>query len=744
MDFVDFESFSENDALPSPQPTLSIPLKSNIENLSLKLTNFNNLRNLLKNNPTQEVAEDDSNKLAEKYASLSLQLLGESHELPKNEVVLAEPSVAKTKTLSIRLARALNPDLSDSSIRELFGRFESKRTDIGAMIDPGVVGSMARKNLRGEIESDLIKGHAAVLADYAKPIKQLKYLGEHVTNLDSLVSETNVLLAKNHDSASNLTAEVTSLTEKKKAITLKKNLLASFRQKFVLNEYEHFVLSSSDINADFFAALSRAEHINDACRILLALDNPELGRNVMAKNSVVISRAVDKILTFCSRSLSNMYLLNNSDRLSALHMSLEYLQTKPDQLNAVTDTFVESRSAALVEEFNQQTSAQNSDTVLSSSSRPVFYSSHDPVRFIADLLAYVHSLVVNESETIGGLFDDEKGFTATVDSIVERVLLSLAKPIRAHIDQLISKETKLPILNQMFMHLLLYKMMFKKLKHSTKICSTIQETTKLAQDRIITVVNNKLMSVSTSNLAQIDLSADLQPPEWIIDFYADLLPVLDALTSDTVFELSQEEHEKFLALVVDEPINIFFHHLEPMSNTLNSRDMLIFKLNFLDLVLTKIMPLSLLSDKVLDLNQTIKKFSLELKEMQLHALLQDCGLTDFYNVMNMICPMDDELFEPSIYQAITENQLFTKETLTETNATIQVILPSALIDVQLALMKVNSPMIVNNVITTSSTEFAKFYKLFSAVVDMFLEPGLLSWTDQDVATLLGIDLAYAL
>ncbi|SGZ50351.1 CIC11C00000001377 [Sungouiella intermedia] len=746
MDFVGFESFSENDLLPSPQPSLSLPLKSNIENLGLKLSNFNNLRNLLKHTEENSTTEDAGVRLAEKFANVSLQLLDDSTSLPSAVENLSEEDVdiARSTTLTKRLGRALNPSLSDQKTRELFTRLESKIPDMDVMVDAGVIGAMTRKNLRGEIESDLIKSHLAVLADYAKTIKNLKYLGERVDSFDKQVAETNELLAKDLLLTADLSGNVKELTDSKVALNLKKGILMSFREQFTLNEYDNYVLHSNEINADFFAALAKAEAINSRCLVLLALDNPELGRKVMAKNNELINRTSEKILSFCSRTLSNFYLLNNRARMEQLHLSLRYLKGKPDQLESVVNLFVNSRSTALVDEFNLQTSGHGADDSTHSLSdpRPVFYSSHDPVRLISDSLAFVHSLVVNESETVENLFGNTPEFSETTNAMVSRILNALAKPIKSQIELLISVQTKLPLIFQIFSNLDLYLLMFQKISNAGSITSAINECIRMTQNKVVTVVTNRLATVRNSNLAQIDLSSDLQPPEWIIDYYSDLLPILDNATTEMVFNFSQEQQDKFLLLVVDEPISIFYEHLSLVSKTFGKRDILIFKLNFLDLVLSKTMPLRILSDKVLDINHQINDYSTELKEVQLQTLLENCQLTDFYNIISMICPIDVEMLDPAIYQAITENKLFKKEVIVESNAKIQLALPSALIDIQSALMKLNSPIIVTDIITSSSIQFAYFYKLLSEIVEMYLKEQLFSWTDLEVATLLGVELAY--
>ena len=739
MDFVAFETFSEADALPSPQPALSLPLKSNIENLGSKLAHFNQFKSLLGHTPeTATAAEEAPTKLAEKYASLSLRQL-ESPAADLAALPAPETENVRTSALSKRLARALNPPMSDSLTASVFSRLERHLDNLALMVDPGVGGSMARKNLRGEIEADLLKSQAAVLADYARPMRGLRSLGDQVAAMQQTVEETGQLLGSDDGDSARISAQVAALTRENQLLGVKKALLASFRRQFTLNEYEEYVLSANDINDDFFAALARAEAISERCLLLLALDNPQLGLQVMAKNNELIDRALGKITAFCKRTLSNMFLLGNRARVDSLHLCFRYLMKRPKQLDEVVDVFVESRSQALIQDFNLQAGEGDSGSSLPADARPVFYSQHDSAKYVADLLAYVHSVVVNETDTVNNVFENRAEFSSTIENIMPKILSALVKPVRAQIEKVISAETKLAMLYQIYSHLDLYLLMYKKLEHAGSICNVVRETIRLAQSKLVMTINNRLMTVKNSNQAQMDLSPDLQPPEWIVDFYSDVLPIIDAENGTTIFGLSQEEHNKFLDLIVNEPIGIFNEHLALAAKELTKRDVLIFRLNFLDLVLTKIMPLALLNDKVLEVNHSISDYSNDLQELQLQTLLRDCNLTDFYNIVGMICPMDDELFEPSIYQSITENKLFTSETVSSINTVIQQALPSALIDVQLSLMKLNSPMLVNEIITSSSLKFAKFYKLFSAIVVEFLGEPLLTWTTAEVATLLGVE-----
>lgn len=59
------------------------------------------------------------------------------------------------------------------------------------------------------------------------------------------------------------------------------------------------------------------------------------------------------------------------------------------------------------------------------------------------------------------------------------------------------------------------------------------------------IISNRLATIKNKNLTKLDLNLDLQPPEWIIEFYSDILPIVDQITTETILNLSPEENESF-------------------------------------------------------------------------------------------------------------------------------------------------------------------------------------------------------
>lgn len=767
MDFIDFDSFQQ-DEIPQPQPALSLPITSNIENLGKRFSNFNSLtKNLLKfeekSDSTVDGDESEETKLAEKYANLSLNLINslEDGNDEENEEDLNRSKA--TTSLSTRLSRVLNNSMPDSLVRDIFSNLDLKVDNIEALVEPGITGSNSRKKLRGEIESDLIKTQGLVLKEYQPVIKNLNSLENDLKNLNKLRESITEKVNKDFQSTKDLNGTVKDLNSTKNLINLKKGLLTSFKNKFTLDVYEEYVLLNGEIDDEFFEVLIKCEKIHENCSILLSVDNPQLGLKIMSKFNQLINKSLERIISFTNKTLNNLYSLNTTTKLTTLQKCLKFLRTRLNYFNSVVENFVDARSKLIIDEFLNQINGDldKSDNRSGSSfrhDRPIVLSAHDPVRFIGDLLAYIHSVVVNETETIISIFSitkeaNEKENTEyenMIDDITGRILNSLSRSVKSKIEQIISSETKLATIYSIYNLVELYTIMFAKhLKESSNdkhnLLTTVRELVKSSQNKIISIIQNKLTTIKSSNLAQLELNSDLQPPEWIIEFYSDILPIIDQNTSDTFMNLPIEENAEFMNMIINQPIEIFNGHIENnISKLFNRRDQVILKLNFLDLILSKIMPIILLSDKILELNDLTEELSLELTNLQLDSLIKGCELTDFYNIINMICPFSDDFFDVSIYQPITENKLFTKDKIMRTNDIIQNFLPSALIDIQQSLFKVNSPMIVNNIITNSSLEFIKFYLKFNLIINEYLDEVLLIWSDIEVATLLGVEEPYQL
>ncbi|ODQ79223.1 hypothetical protein BABINDRAFT_22632, partial [Babjeviella inositovora NRRL Y-12698] len=723
--------------------------------------------------------KETPNDIAQKYAQLSLQMIDRKEE----PVVLVKPEMSSN--LSVRLARVLNtPISSDSALQELLrslndhflkkiptpkalNEYEyrddySTQTDYtpqddseDMLIRPGIVGSIHRRRLRSDLEDDLLNHHLSVLNTFKPLVAKLRTVEQNLQELERLHETSVADLSTSYTQlgGDEFHREILDLQRARRTVTFQKTLLASFQAKYTLNEYEQHVLgdlvpgSAMDPDAassdEYFRVLAKAEDISENCAVLLSLDNPDLGMKIMARVNELIGSSLGKLVYSIER-----YFTGHSTALAAsMKRALVVLQPH-QQFRTVVDQLVDARTKVLTREFQAHLDGGDGED-----NRPILLSAHDPLRFIGDLLAYAHSVIVNESETISGFFeaDDSKGtletHTETLSSIkyiTVHVLNALGRLLKLRIEQLIKVEASLSTIYEIYGLLELYTLMFAKqlpALEDESLLDTLHGLQTVAQERIFGITKDKLAPVDTEHDGSMEL---LQPPEWIVDFYGSILPLIDRSTDETFMGFSPETNAQFVALVVQEPVDIFLKQTDAMvfPKKNSSVNRLILKLNFYDLVLSKILPIALLADSVFTISEEMGRCVTQLTALEFDVLLAESHLTDFYNLVNMICPFERDFFDVSIYEPIKENKLFTRETVAAVDRVLGEFLPMALTDVQQTpLLKLNSPTAANDIITNSSVEFINFYHKLQLLTVEFLGEGF-TWNDAEVATLLGVEEAY--
>lgn len=766
MDFLDLDisGAAEPRLLPlAPiQPALLLPL-GNLELLSRKLQLGRFISDIAVASSDDvapallALAPADDNGISEKYAQLSLQSIKARLGAATTTTTGGEPTtngssagasagasaMVDTSALSARLSRVLAPSIPDTLIREVFSSLDPDTIALATKLE----GALARRRFRGAVEADVVKAQAQVLREYAPVVRQFQRLQHQLAALNELHQLTAALIRRHGGDDDGFYREVGRLSQQKKLVGVKRSLLANFRQQFTLNDYEEFVLSQGEVSdPELFTVLARAEAIVERCLILLSMDNPRLGQEIMTKVGGIVDKAHQRVITLTQRTLEN-YQYALPDRLESLQRCLAYFREKPQHWDTIMGQFVELRQKLVLEDFLSQaqgshephapTSGDNDDNA-----RPVWLSAHDPIRYIGDLLAYVHAVVVNEHELVITVFGKDVDDDPQLAAVVERILALLSQPLRAKISQLISSSTLLPVVNGIFQLVDLYQMMLAKVMSADlAVIATVRELVKLAQHKLVLILRNRLATIRTLSAAKLELSLDLQPPEWIVLYYSDLLPILDALATATLWNLPATEHDEVLSLVVDQPIDICFAHVSELKVVEAKADELILKANFVDVVLSKTMPIVMLSDKTVAVSDINHQLIQELCQVEFTHLLKKLGTYDYYNVMCMISDVEEDDFMVEFYQLITENQLFTPTHIEKVDATLGEYLPTALLELQDKLMKLNLPMSVADVLVQVGVRFCRFYFKFSAVVQEYLNQQL-TWTDAQVATMLAVERDY--
>ncbi|RMZ89346.1 hypothetical protein DV736_g3421, partial [Chaetothyriales sp. CBS 134916] len=295
----------------------------------------------------------------------------------------------KANALSTKLATVLSSSYADSEIREALRLLDLRQ---GAYHD-GI-----KHNLKANVQKEVIDANARILDDFGHVAGQLKRVGALIDSLNRTCDEmkTHILAAKQESAP--VLDEASTLLARKQETERRQHLLDAFRKQFVMSAYDLNVLTNTTVplNEDFFVLLTRAKAIQADCQILLAYDNQRLGSELMDQTTLNLDAAFKKLYTWIQGQFKGLDL--EDPHISAsIRRALRILSERPTLFASCLDFFSEARQITLSDDFQAALTG-------AAQGQAIEFSTHDPVRYIGDMLAWVHSAAVSEKEALEGLF----------------------------------------------------------------------------------------------------------------------------------------------------------------------------------------------------------------------------------------------------------------------------------------------------------------------------------------------------
>lgn len=194
--------------------------------------------------------------------------------------------------------------------------------------------------------------------------------------------------------------EASVLLEQKKETEAKQQLLDSFCKHFLVSDADLTTLTSSaePVSEHFFEVLSRVKQIHKDCEILLGYENQRLGLELMEQTTRDLNAGYKKLFNSTLREFKGLDL-EDPHISGSIRRSLRALSERPALFQSCLDSFAEARQSTVADGFQKALT----DSTLGTS-RAIEFSTHDPLRYIGDMLAWVHSATVSEMEALEGLF----------------------------------------------------------------------------------------------------------------------------------------------------------------------------------------------------------------------------------------------------------------------------------------------------------------------------------------------------
>lgn len=828
MDFIDYQAYTVIDSsveessttqLPEPSSTLNISTFRNdqqAQNETFELPHFQN----------SELAENNSSKsnlydrMAE-YATLSIDSLkvnGSKPRAPQQQKLgnitqfneptkatlsnpdisqfLAEKKSSNTDFTDIVLSKKLSTVLTDYILTNYQTRTQLRKSlhlleenedtlllDEEKLIQSGYIGTLARKTLRSDIENELLKEHLVVLEEFRPIARRIKRLSSSVQNI-KLLGE-NILKKETPDENDNKPIDkINDLRSELDSMRMRKKLLSSMQDHFTLSQIEDELILSGPIDEEFFKIVNKLMAIKEHSTLLLSLQDPRAGNSLLRKlndllkfvNRKIFNYLVDFLYSYESNStsFSEKAFAPNENVLELFQKALIYLSNDLEYFNEFLKKVTTVRSKIVLDEFLSLFDFDAKD------SRPITLSAHDPLRYIGDVLANVHSSIANEADFVKSLFkfqdkqiDDapvtillqNKEFLNGLDlKLLNEAVQSLSTSCRIRVEQIVRFEED-PVTNLEIVRLLeLYQLMFERkgISLQSSLVSSLEVLEEISKGKITEYFTKVINKVSPTDNKSMN---DSMPPEWLSDYINKLVELFEAYDRGNVSDSDEEKpiiSGSFLSKVVEEPIQAklikMIQNEFPLARKSDETRYLLLtmQINCFDLVKSRFSPFATTifaldeeSSRIFKkIDDKLKEFINRMLELQEKLLFQNTGMGLYYNLFNMIFPVSsiqDEL-DYDMYLSLMDNPLMKLDTIkSKVHDPLNEYLPQALNDLQGNLLfRLTSPIIADEISETCFKNLSQFYINFRRIL-VHLYPDrkediedILNFSEEEFETLVGI------
>lgn len=226
----------------------------------------------------------------------------------------------------------------------------------------------------------------------------MKRVGALIDNLNKTCDEikSHVLAAK-HESAPVL-EEASTLLARKGESEAKQHLLDAFCTHFLVSDADLKTLTSTaePLGERFFVVLARVKQIHKDCEILLGFENQRLGLELMEQTARNLDAGFKKLYGWIQREFKGLDL-EDPHISGSIRRALRVLSERPTLFQNCLDFFAQARESTLSDGFQAALTG-------SGSTQAIEFSTHDPLRYVGDMLAWVHAAAVSEKEALEGLF----------------------------------------------------------------------------------------------------------------------------------------------------------------------------------------------------------------------------------------------------------------------------------------------------------------------------------------------------
>ncbi|GAN04653.1 conserved oligomeric Golgi complex subunit 6-like [Mucor ambiguus] len=529
------------------------------------------------------------------------------------------------KPLAQKLSKVLNSSASEDA------RIKAALSSLSNI--PGLDETNLGRNLRGTIEKKEIETNRKFLFAFEKVVKQFEYLETQMGQMESVCKDMKQRIVKAESLTADMIEQADIMQEHSDACSTQIAVVDRFLVKFTLSEQEIKILSnmSEPVDKEFFDALQHLQQIHSDCQLLLTTKNQTAGRDIMESMALYQENAYDKLYKWTQYESRTSFGGDSIDVSSLMTKALRALMLRPVLFQTILDQIASARHDAVARAFlNALTKGGPGGTP-----RPIELQAPDPLRYIGDMLAWVHQACASEKEMLESLFqrnveryEDVSGITVkvsdTISDLLDCAMEGTCRPLKSRMEQVLVLQPGAITSYKVANLIQFYTMTLSKLmRKNATLKRILYEMTELAYKYFFKTLN-----------AQADrLMQSTEAPNRSLS----IAPTVRDMTTQLVFATNSTEG--FPEFDFSETLDAI---IEPLLNTcelsvikLSKMDQDIYMVNCLHHIQSAMMPYDFTQQKRDNVIARMNDLLDDLAQEEYNKLIEQAGLTQIKDTLAM-------------------------------------------------------------------------------------------------------------
>ncbi|KAK4194606.1 putative oligomeric Golgi complex component [Triangularia verruculosa] len=624
--------------------------------------------------------------------------------------------VVKTSNpLSSKVTSVLSSSYADTEFREALALLDER----------GIVNTPeTRRQLRLDLQKEVIDSNGEIIDEFSKVSDQLRRIGATIGRLNESFNEMKKEMGAAHQATSSTLEETSRLMTQKQHLEQKQTLLKAFKSSFILSDDETAALTqmSEPVDDVYFSTLAKAKKITKDCEVLLGFENQTLGLEVMELASKNLNLGFQKLYKWVQKEFKTLNL-ENPQISSSIRRALRVLAERPTLFQNCLDYFAEAREHVLSDSFYTALTGSSASGVENTSIKPIELAAHDTLRYVGDMLAWVHSAAVSEREALEGLFIGEaeeikRGIQAgrekeiwrlaeeegdstgdfdavkTLNELVDRDVSGAVRILRQRVEQVIQTNEETILAYKLANLLNFYKSMFSKLLGSS---SSLVESLGLLEAEAL----RQFRSLARDHVAALQgdfaqTPKDVRPPEFLFEALEQLSSIMK--TYETSLASSDEKEADFETIMV-EAFDPFTMGCATMAQALPPPADSVFLVNCFLTALNSLGPFEFTHARTSQLQAKIGTERSRLVESQYLFFRKESGLDALITALGELGDAPEDVETVSSLEAAQTSAL------TQAGQVLDDFLPSALMDAVEKLKYLQDSKLVQEITEEAAEKF---------------------------------------